>query len=203
MTATIRSSSINRQTRETDIRIELVVDGTGRHDISTGIGFLDHMLTAMAVHGRFDLVVRATGDLHISQHHTVEDTGIVLGQAFAHALGTKAGIRRYGHAYVPMDEALVRGVVDLSGRAFARINIPFRPVLGPVGFDYALTSEFVWGFARAAAATVHIDAVEGANNHHMCEGAFKALARALDEATLIDPRLGDALPSTKGGFDGA
>jgi imidazoleglycerol-phosphate dehydratase len=201
MTTGSRTSRVERKTKETQISIQLSLDGSGVCEVSSGIGFLDHMLTAFAMHGRFDLQARIVGDLHISQHHTVEDTGIVLGQAFAAAVGDKAGIKRYGHAYVPMDETLARGVVDLSGRAFAHVDIAWSPNLGPVGFDYALTSEFMWGFARAASATVHVQALYGANNHHMCEASFKAIARALDEATTIDPRLAGALPSTKGAFD--
>ncbi len=201
MTTAPRTAAVERKTRETQISIRLSLDGTGLCEVNSGIGFLDHMLTAVAMHGRFDLHADIVGDLHISQHHTVEDTGIVLGQAFAAAVGDKAGIRRYGHAYVPMDETLARGVVDLSGRAYAHVRIPWAQNLGPVGFDYALTSEFMWGFARAAGATVHIEALYGTNNHHMCEAAFKALARALDEATSIDERLRGALPSTKGAFD--
>jgi imidazoleglycerol-phosphate dehydratase len=197
-----RDSFLHRVTRETDIRIHLEVDGSGAHEIRTGVGFLDHMLTAFAVHGRFDVKVEAHGDLHISQHHLVEDVGITLGAVLARALDDKADLTRYGSAYVPMDEALVRCALDLSGRAFARVSIPWRPVLGPVGFDYALTSEFFWGFARAAAATVHLDGLTGENNHHLCEAAFKAFARALDQATTLDPRLEGALPTTKGAFDG-
>jgi imidazoleglycerol-phosphate dehydratase len=197
-----RKAKSERVTSETRIQVELNLDGTGKVEIRTGIGFYDHMLTAWALNARFDLKVVADGDLHVSQHHTVEDVGIVLGTAFRQAVGDKAGIRRYGAALLPMDEALVRTVLDLSGRAFARLDIPWRPVLGPVGFDYALTSEFFWAFARAAALTVHVDALQGANNHHMCEAAFKGFGRALDEATRYDAKLGGALPSTKGGFDG-
>ena len=197
-----RKATAERVTSETRIQVELNLDGTGKVDVRTGIGFFDHMLTAWALNARFDLRVVADGDLHVSQHHTVEDVGIVIGSAFRQAVGDKAGIRRYGAALLPMDEALVRTVLDLSGRAFARLDIAWRPVLGPVGFDYALTSEFFWAFARAAALTVHVDALHGANNHHMCEAAFKGFGRALDEATRYDAKLGGALPSTKGGFDG-
>jgi imidazoleglycerol-phosphate dehydratase len=199
---TVRTGTAQRATSETRIDVTLVLDGTGRTDIRTGIGFYDHMLTAWALNARFDLVCHADGDLHVSQHHTVEDVGIVIGSAFRQAVGDKVGIRRYGQCLLPMDEALVRTVLDLSGRAFARLDIPWRPNLGPVGFDYALTSEFFWAFARAAHLTVHVDALQGANNHHMCEAAFKGFGRALDEATRFDAKLGAVLPSTKGGFDG-
>ena len=198
----MRQATRSRETRETSIELTLRLDGSGVSHCQTGIAFFDHMLTAWAMHGRFDLDLQVRGDLEVSQHHTVEDTGIVLGSAFAEAVGDKAGIRRYGASFVPMDEALARVVVDLSGRAWAQVDAPWRPVLGPVGFDYALTSEFFWGFARSAALTVHADVLRGANNHHMCEAAFKAFGRALDEAITIDPRLHGALPSTKGGFDG-
>jgi imidazoleglycerol-phosphate dehydratase len=202
MSSTGRVSVAERKTRETEIRVELNIDGTGKADVTTGIGFFDHMLTAWALNGRFDLVLRATGDLHIDQHHTVEDVGIVLGEAFARAVGNKAGIRRYGTSHVPMDEALVRAVLDLSGRAFVHFGVDWKPAFGPQGFDYALASEFFWGFARASAMTIHVDAIRGINNHHLCEGAFKAFGRALDEATTRDERLGGELPSTKGSFDG-
>lgn len=202
MTPPTRSGSASRATRETTIDITLLLDGTGSAQVDTGIGFLDHMLTAFALNGRFDLQVKATGDLHVSQHHTVEDTGIVLGQALANAIGDKAGILRYGHALLPMDEALVRVALDLSGRAFAHVELPFRPALGPVGFDYGLTSEFFWGLARAAHLTVHVDALRGQHNHHLCEAAFKGLGRALGDAVRPDPRLHGRAASTKGGFDG-
>jgi len=190
-----------RRTAETEIEVTVDLDGVGTAEIDTGIGFFNHMLTAFALNARFDLRVVARGDLHVSQHHTVEDVGIVLGRALVEALGDRAGVRRYGCAYLPMDEALVRTVVDLSGRAYARVQIDWRANLGPTGFDYALLSEFVWGLARAGAMTVHVDRVVGENNHHMCEAAFKGLGRALDEATRIDPKLAGAVPSTKGSFD--
>lgn len=196
-----RRAVAERKTKETDILVEVNIDGTGEHDIDTGIGFFDHMLTAFALHGRFDLTIRCRGDLEIDQHHTVEDVGIVVGQALAEAVGDKRGIYRYGHAYVPMDEALVRSVLDLSGRAMATIEIDWQPAFGPQGFDYALTSEFFWGVCRAAAMTLHIDSLRGINNHHLCEAAFKSFARALDSATRRDAKLGDNLPSTKGAFD--
>lgn len=197
-----RTAQRRRDTKETQIELEIDLDGRGGAEVDTGIGFYDHMLTAFALNARFDLRVRAKGDLHVSQHHTVEDVGIVLGHAFAEAVGDKRAIRRYGASYVPMDEALVRTVVDLSGRAFVAANHEWRPVLGAKGFDYALTSEFLWGFARAAAVTIHVQQLSGVNNHHICEATFKSLGRALDEATRLDAKLGDALPSTKGSFDG-
>lgn len=197
-----RQGSAQRQTTETTIDVSLNLDGTGKVDVDTGIGFFDHMLTAFAVHGRFDLTVRCKGDLHIDQHHSVEDTGIVLGKALQEAVGDKRGIYRYGHAYVPMDETLVRAVLDLSGRTLAVVNIDWKPALGPEGMDYSLVSEFFWAVARAANMTLHIDSLRGINNHHLCEAAFKAFARALDSATRKDPKLGENLPSTKGAFDG-
>lgn len=197
-----RTATANRHTKETQIELELNLDGTGEAEVSTGIGFYDHMLTAFALNARFDLQLTAKGDLHVSQHHTVEDVGIVLGQALAAAVGDKRGIRRYGSSYVPMDETLVRSVVDLSGRAFVAATHDWRPVLGTNGFDYALTKEFLWGLARSAAITVHVTQLAGENNHHICEATFKSLGRALDEATRPDPKLGATLPSTKGSFDG-
>lgn len=198
---TARIATAERKTKETDIQVELNLDGTGKIDVNTGVGFFDHMLTAFAMHGRFDLKVHCKGDLHIDQHHTVEDTGIVIGKALAEAVGDKRGIYRYGHAYVPMDETLVRATLDLSGRAMAVVQLAWQPAFGPQGMDYALTSEFFWALARASAMTVHLDSIRGENNHHICEAAFKAFARALDSATRHDPKLGDVLPSTKGSFD--
>lgn len=198
----MRQAKAQRHTRETRIDVELTLDGTGIADVATGVGFFDHMLTAFALNARFDLRVRCEGDLEIDQHHTVEDVGIVIGQAFREAVGDKRGIRRYGSSLLVMDEALVRAALDLSGRALAIVEIDWQPALGPQGFDYELTSEFVWAFARAAHATIHIDSLRGRNNHHLCEAAFKALGRALDEATRADAKLGDSLPSTKGSFDG-
>lgn len=197
-----RSATATRKTRETSITVDLNLDGTGVADVSTGIGFFDHMLTAFALNARFDMTVRCDGDLHIDQHHSVEDTGIVLGQALAEAVGDKRGINRYGHAYVPMDEALVRTALDLSGRAMAVVNVDWKPTPGPQGFDFSLLSEFVWAVARAAALTVHVDGLRGENNHHLCEGAFKSFGRALDMATRRDDKLQNTLPSTKGSFDG-
>src|SRR5690554_5125340 len=190
---TARIATAERKTKETDIQVELNLDGTGKIDVNTGVGFFDHMLTAFAMHGRFDLKVHCKGDLHIDQHHTVEDTGIVIGKALAEAVGDKRGIYRYGHAYVPMDETQVRAVLDLSGRAMAIVEIDWQPAYGPQGMDFALTSEFFWAVARAAAMTIHIDSIRGRDNHHLCEAAFKAFARALDSATRRDPKLGDNL----------
>ncbi len=197
-----RTASAQRSTKETTIEVSINLDGTGEADIQTGIGFFDHMLTALAVHGRFDLRVRCEGDLHIDQHHSVEDTGIVFGEALAKAVGDKRGIYRYGHAYVPMDETLVRAVLDLSGRAMVVTAIDWQPTFGPQGMDYALVDEFFWAVARSAAMNIHIDSLRGRNNHHLCEAAFKAFARALDGATRLDNKLGDKLPTTKGSFDG-
>lgn len=197
-----RKASRRRTTHETDIELTLDLDGSGRAQVDTGIAFFDHMLTAFALHARMDLTLKAEGDLEVSQHHTVEDVGIVLGGAIAEAVGDKAGLFRYGHAYVPMDEALVRSVLDLSGRAFAHVQLPWSPALGPTGFDYQLTTEFFWAVARGAALTVHVEGLYGRSNHHLCEGAFKAFGRALRTAVDRDERLAGALPSTKGGFDG-
>lgn len=199
---TERRATATRNTSETSITVELNLDGTGEANVSTGIGFFDHMLTAFALNARFDLTVKADGDLHIDQHHTVEDTGIVVGQALREAVGDKRGIARYGHSYVPMDETLVRAALDLSGRAYAHVGIEWRAMTGPQGFDYTLCSEFVWALARSAAATIHVDSLRGENNHHLCEAAFKALGRALDAATRYDEKLRGTLPSTKGSFDG-
>ena len=197
-----REATLRRETKETTIEVTLRLEGRGEVDVATGIGFFDHMLSAWALHGRMDLRCRVEGDLHVSQHHSVEDAGLVLGAALLRALGDKRGIVRYGHAYVPMDEALVRCALDLSGRAYAQVEIPFQPALGPVGFDYALTHEFFWALARGAAMTVHVDGLRGRSNHHLCEAAFKACGQALRSAVALDERLGDALPTTKGAFDG-
>ncbi len=192
-----RSAAIARTTSETDIRLTLELDGTGQGDIATGVGFLDHMLTALARHALFDLHVRAEGDLHIDDHHTVEDVGIVLGQAFAQAVGTKRGIRRYGHALVPMDEALVEAAVDLSGRPLLAWTVAFRvPTIGTM--DTELFEEFFRAFTHNALVTLHVTLKAGRNAHHIAEGCFKALARALRMATEFDPRAMDAIPSTKG-----
>ena len=191
-----RTATISRATTETDIALTLALDGAGRADIATGIGFLDHMLTALARHALFDLSVQAKGDLHIDAHHTVEDVGIALGQAVANALGDKAGVVRFGHAYVPLDEALSRVVLDLSGRPGLEYHVPFtRAMIG--GFDVDLTHEFFQGFANHALVTLHIDNLRGQNAHHQAETVFKAFARALRMAVTRDPR-GSGVPSTKG-----
>lgn len=191
-----RSSHIRRETRETQISAQLCLDGAGHSDISTGIGFFDHMLALFAKHGLFDLDLKATGDLHVDAHHTVEDTGIVLGQAFASALGDKSGITRYGSAFLPMDEALARVVVDVSGRPFLACDIP--PGLPPAGvFPVQLVEEFLRAFAVNAGLTLHVAVLAGKDSHHVCEAVFKGLARALDSATRPDPRV-SGVPSTKG-----
>jgi len=192
-----RTATITRTTTETDITLTLDLDGSGRAEIATGIGFLDHMLTALARHGLFDLTVRAKGDLHIDFHHTTEDVGIVLGQAFARALGDKRGIRRFGHALVPMDETLAEAAVDISGRPFLAWNVSFeRPKIGEM--DTELFEEFFRALAFNALVTLHVTRRAGHNAHHVAEASFKATARALRMATEIDPRVGDAIPSTKG-----
>ena len=192
-----RSADITRKTSETDIRLSLDLDGTGRAEIATGIGFLDHMLTALARHGLFDLTVQATGDLHIDFHHTTEDVGIVLGQAFTWAIGDKRGIRRYGHASIPMDEALVDAAIDISGRPLLSWNVSFgAPKIGEI--DTELFEEFFRAFAMNALLTLHINQRAGRNAHHVAEACFKALARALRMAVEPDPRSSDVIPSTKG-----
>jgi len=192
-----RIATLSRRTSETDISLTLDIDGSGQADIATGIGFLDHMLTAFARHGLFDLTVRATGDLHIDFHHTTEDVGIVLGQAVARALDDKRGITRFGHALVPMDEALAEAVVDISGRPFLVWNVAFeRPKIGEM--DTELFEEFFRALATNAAVTLHVNQRAGRNAHHVAEACFKATARALRMAAAIDPRAADAIPSTKG-----
>ncbi len=192
-----RTAQITRKTSETDISLGLALDGTGKTEISTGIGFFDHMLTAFGRHGLFDLNVAAKGDLHIDAHHTVEDVGIVLGQAFAKALGDKRGITRFGQASVPMDEALVDAVVDLSGRAHLSWSVEFpRPMLGEM--DTQLFEEFFRAFTGNAMITMHIIQRAGSNAHHVAEAAFKAATRALKMAVAIDPRVAGEIPSTKG-----
>jgi len=196
--ASFRSATITRTTTETDIALTLALDGTGRAQLHTGIGFFDHMLIAFARHGGFDLSLAATGDLHIDAHHTVEDVGIVLGQAFRQALGDKRGITRFGHALVPMDEALAEAVVDISGRAHLAWTVPFeRENLGTM--DTQLFEEFFRAFAGNALITLHIMRKTGTNAHHVAEAAFKAAARALRMAVALDPRADPAaIPSTKG-----
>jgi imidazoleglycerol-phosphate dehydratase len=192
-----RSATIIRVTTETDIKLTLGLDGTGSSQIATGIGFFDHMLTAFARHGLFDLAVTAQGDLHIDAHHTVEDVGIVLGQAFAQALGEKRGIARFGQALVPMDEALAEAAVDISGRAHLAWSVAFaRDALGTM--DTQLFEEFFRAFVGNARLTLHVTSRAGSNAHHVAESCFKASARALRMAVALDPRLGDAIPSTKG-----
>jgi imidazoleglycerol-phosphate dehydratase len=193
----MRTAAIKRQTRETDIALTLALDGTGQYQIETGIGFLDHMLTHVAAHGLFDLTVQATGDLHVDPHHTVEDVALVLGQAFAEALGDKAGIVRMGSAYVPMDEALAFVAVDLSGRPYCVAEVAWTgPTVG--GIPVTLIPHFIESFAVAAKANVHARVLYGRDDHHKAEALFKALGRALDMATRPDPRRGEAIPSTKG-----
>ena len=193
----MRQAQVTRKTLETQISVKVDLDGTGKSTLSTGIGFFDHMLDQIARHGMLDLEVAATGDLHIDAHHTVEDVGIALGQAVARALGDKTGIRRYGHAYVPLDEALSRVVIDLSGRPGLEYNIDFsRALIGE--FDVDLTHEFFQGFVNHALATLHVDNLKGKNAHHQAETAFKAFGRALRMAVEPDPRMQGILPSTKG-----
>jgi imidazoleglycerol-phosphate dehydratase len=197
MTTSPRRAEVVRHTKETQIRVALDLDGTGRAELATGIGFFDHMLEQIARHGLVDLAVQAQGDLHIDGHHTVEDVGITLGQAFARALGDKAGVRRYGHAYVPLDEALSRVVIDLSGRPELVWNVRFtRAMIGE--FDVDLAHEFFQGFVNHALVTLHVDNLRGDNAHHQCETVFKAFARALRMAVEHDPRAAGTIPSTKG-----
>jgi imidazoleglycerol-phosphate dehydratase len=192
-----RTAELARTTSETDIALTLCLDGSGKADIATGIGFLDHMLTALARHGLFDLKIRAKGDLHIDFHHTTEDVGIVLGRAFTQALGEKRGIRRFGQALVPMDEALAEAAVDISGRGLLVWNVSFeRPKIGEM--DTELFEEFFRAFASNAALTLHITRRAGHNTHHVAEACFKSAARALRMAVEPDPRAGDTIPSTKG-----
>jgi imidazoleglycerol-phosphate dehydratase len=194
-----RTGERSRSTRETEIRVRIDLDGTGQAAVRTGVGFFDHMLDALARHGMFDLEVECTGDLHIDAHHTVEDVGIVLGGAFLDALGDKRGIVRYADATVPLDEALTRAVVDMSGRPFIRWDVPLPPDQPVIGqFDVALAAEFWRAFAMEARITLHLDGLRGDNAHHVVEATFKAAARALDAATAIDPRRADVVPSTKG-----
>lgn len=193
----MRRAEVRRDTKETQIRVQVNLDGTGMATLSTGIPFLEHMLEQVARHGMIDLEVEAKGDLHIDAHHTVEDIGITLGQAVAKALGDKAGIRRYGHAYVPLDEALSRVVVDFSGRPGLEYHVPYtRGLIGE--FDVDLVHEFFQGFSNHAQATLHVDNLRGVNAHHQCETIFKAFARALRMAAEADPRAAGVVPSTKG-----
>jgi imidazoleglycerol-phosphate dehydratase len=195
--STPRTASITRNTNETQIRVSINLDGSGQQKLNTGVPFLDHMLDQIARHGLIDLDVEANGDLHIDAHHTVEDVGITLGQAFAKAIGDKKGIRRYGHAYVPLDEALSRVVIDFSGRPGLEFHVPFkRAMIG--GFDVDLTHEFFQGFVNHALVSLHIDNLRGENAHHQCETVFKAFGRALRMATELDARSAGTIPSTKG-----
>jgi imidazoleglycerol-phosphate dehydratase len=194
-----RTGERERQTRETRVRVRIGLDGAGEARVATGIGFFDHMLDALARHGMFDLEVECAGDLHVDAHHTVEDVGIVLGGAFLDALGDKAGIARYADATVPLDEALVRAVVDVSGRPFLHFAVPLPPGQARIGeFDASLSAEFWRAFATEARLTMHLDGLRGDNAHHVVEATFKAAARALDAATRLDPRRAGVVPSTKG-----
>ena len=192
-----RTAEVVRDTSETQIRVAINLDGTGQQKLNTGVPFLDHMLDQIARHGLIDLDIEAKGDLHIDAHHTVEDVGITLGQAFARAIGDKKGIRRYGHAYVPLDEALSRVVIDFSGRPGLEFHVQFkRSMIG--SFDVDLTHEFFQGFVNHAHMTLHIDNLRGENAHHQCETVFKAFGRALRMAAELDPRAAGIIPSTKG-----
>jgi imidazoleglycerol-phosphate dehydratase len=193
----MRTSTISRKTNETEISLSINLDGSGKHEIATGLGFLDHMLTHIAVHGLFDLTVKANGDLHVDEHHTVEDVALVLGQAFAEALGDKKGIVRTAHSYVPMDEALALVALDLSGRPYSVIQVEWRtPAVG--GIAVSLFEHFFESFAATARINLHAQVFYGRDDHHKAEALFKALARALDAATQIDPRKAGVVPSTKG-----
>ena len=193
----MREGRVERKTSETEVAVRVNLDGSGDYKVDTGIGFLDHMLAQLARHSLIDLEVTAKGDLHIDAHHTTEDTGIALGQAVAQALGARTGIQRYGHAYLPMDEALTRVALDLSNRAYLVWKVAFtRDKLGD--FDTELFREFFQAFAQNAGITLHVETLYGDNNHHIAESAFKALALALRAAVAIDPRKADQVPSTKG-----
>ncbi|MEP4194166.1 MAG: imidazoleglycerol-phosphate dehydratase HisB [Aliishimia sp.] len=193
----MRKASVTRTTAETDISVEINLDGTGAYDNKTGVGFFDHMLDQLARHSLIDMTIRATGDLHIDDHHTVEDTGIALGQALSDAMGDKKGIVRYGSCLLPMDDALVRCALDLSARPFLICNIDLpTPKIGT--FDTELVREFFQAFSTHGGITLHIDQIHGFNSHHIAEAAFKAVARSLRDALEVDPRKADAIPSTKG-----
>ena len=193
----MRKATITRKTAETDILVEIDLDGTGVYDNATGVGFFDHMLDQLARHAVIDMTVRTTGDLHIDDHHTVEDTGIALGQALAEALGDKRGITRYGACLLPMDDALVRAALDLSGRPYLVWNVEM-PTAKIGTFDTELVREFFQAFSTHGGITLHVDALHGLNSHHIAEAAFKSVARALRKAVETDPRKSDAVPSTKG-----
>jgi imidazoleglycerol-phosphate dehydratase len=193
----MREASVSRRTAETDVAVSIALDGTGKADIATGVGFLDHMLELFARHGLFDVTVKVTGDLHVDQHHTTEDTGIALGQAFAQALGDKKGITRYADIHMPMDETLTRVSLDISGRPFLVFNTTF-PTEKIGAFDTELVREFFQAFAIQAGVTLHVETLYGANSHHIAESCFKGLARVLRRAVAVDPREGGRVPSTKG-----
>ena len=193
----MRCADINRKTAETDIALTLNLDGSGNAQVKTGCGFLDHMLTLLAKHSRFDLTVTCQGDTWVDDHHSVEDVGIALGQAFFQALGEKKGINRYGDTYLPMDEALVLSAVDISGRAYLGYELPL-PYQKIGNFDTELIEEFFLAFVRNAMVTLHIRRIEGRNSHHIAEAAFKSVGRTLKEAVAIDPAFADDVPSTKG-----
>ncbi|MBY6047955.1 imidazoleglycerol-phosphate dehydratase HisB [Vannielia litorea] len=193
----MRTASVTRETAETAITVEIDLDGTGSYDNATGVGFFDHMLDQLARHALIDLKVSAKGDLHIDDHHTVEDVGITLGKALTEAMGDKRGITRYGACLLPMDDALVRAALDLSGRPFLVWNVDF-PTQKIGTFDNELVREFFQAFATHGGITLHVDALHGFNSHHIAEAAFKAAARALRDALEADPRKADAIPSTKG-----
>ncbi|WP_299140311.1 imidazoleglycerol-phosphate dehydratase HisB [uncultured Tateyamaria sp.] len=193
----MRSSTITRTTAETDISVSLNLDGTGAYDNQTGVGFFDHMLDQLARHALIDMTVRCTGDLHIDDHHTVEDVGIAIGQALTQAVGAKTGIRRYGSCLLPMDDALVRAALDLSGRPFLIWNVDLpTPKIGT--FDTELVREFFQALSTHGGITLHVDMLHGLNSHHIAEAAFKSVARALRDALEVDPRQANAVPSTKG-----
>ena len=193
----MRTAAIERKTAETDIRLTLTLEGAGLSDVDTGCGFMDHMLTLFAKHGRFDLAVKCTGDANVDYHHTVEDLGIVLGTAFAQALGDKRGVNRYGSCTLPMDEALILTAVDLSGRAYLGFDLPLAAQ--KVGdFDTELVKEFFMAFVRSAGCSLHIRELAGENTHHVIEGAFKSFARAMRTAVAVDPEAAEEIPSTKG-----
>ena len=193
----MRSATITRKTAETDISVKIDLDGTGTYDNRTGVGFFDHMLDQLARHALIDMEIRCEGDLHIDDHHTVEDVGIALGQALAQAVGDKKGIRRYGACLLPMDDALVRAALDISGRPYLVWNVAM-PTAQIKTFDTELVREFFQAFSTLGGLTLHVDALHGINSHHIAEAAFKSVARALRDALEIDPRKADAIPSTKG-----
>ncbi len=198
----MRQAIVERKTNETSIRAELALDGNGIYKVETGIGFLDHMMEQLSRHSLMDLNLAAKGDLHIDYHHTTEDTGIAIGEAFSKALGDRKGIVRYGHAYIPMDETLTRVALDLSGRPYFVWNVEFtKPKLGEM--DTELFREWFQAFAFAAGATLHVENLYGVNNHHIVESCYKGLAKALRAAIAIDPRKSDAIPSTKGTLGGS